>query len=156
MNEMSNSDGFARVKSKDRECGYLAMTFLGENLQDIIDRTTITLIDMKRIAHQCLSRLKELHDRGYVHRDIKPENILMGNQNNPHKIYIVDFGLSTTFKKQALNARKTYNGEIGTIKFCPLASHYGLEQFPKDDLESLGYMLIYLVNKRLPWSGLSR
>lgn len=80
----------------------------------------------------------------------------MGNQNNPHKVYIVDFGLSSTFKKTAKLARKFYSGEIGTIKFCPLASHYGLEQFPKDDLESLAYLLIYITLKRLPWSGVKK
>jgi serine/threonine protein kinase len=125
-------------------------------LQEIVDKSAITVVDMKRIAHQCITRLKELHDRGFVHRDLKPENVLMGNQNNPHKIYIVDFGLSSTFKKNAVTPRRTYNGEIGTIKFCPLASHYGFDQFPKDDLESLGYLLVYLVTKKLPWSGLPK
>jgi hypothetical protein len=59
--------------------------------------------------------------------------------------------LAGTFKKTATTARKVYNGEVGTIKYCPLASHYGLEQFPKDDLESLGYLLVYLATKDLPW-----
>ncbi len=80
----------------------------------------------------------------------------MGNQNNPHKVYIVDFGLSSAYKKTSKVARKHYTGEIGTIKFCPIASHYGLEQFPKDDLESLGYLLIYLVLKKLPWRGIGK
>jgi serine/threonine protein kinase len=110
MSEMENSDGFARVKHKDKDNGCLIMTFLGQNLQDVIDKSPISLIDMKRIAYQCIQRLKELHDRGYVHRDLKPENILMGNQNNPHKIYLVDFGLSSNFKKTATAARKVYNG----------------------------------------------
>lgn len=86
------------------------MTLLGENLQDIIDRSSLTIIDVKRIAYQCVARLRELHERGFVHRDLKPENILMGNQNSPHKIYIVDFGLSNTYKNTASTARKVYNG----------------------------------------------
>ena len=65
---------------------------------------------MKRIAFQCINRLKELHTRGYVHRDIKPENILLGNQNRPHKIYLVDFGLSSAYKKTVKTQRKVYNG----------------------------------------------
>ena len=92
------------------------------------------IIDTKRIGYQCILRLKDLHQRGFVHRDLKPENLLLGNHNNPHKVYIVDFGLSSTYKKTATIARKCYPGEIGTIKYCPIASHNGQEQFPKDDL----------------------
>lgn len=102
------------------------MTLLGESLYDVINRSKMSLVDMKRIGYQCILRLKELHDRGFVHRDLKPENILLGNQKNPHKVFIVDFGLSNCFKKTAVTARKVYEGEIGTIKFCPKASHYGL------------------------------
>jgi hypothetical protein len=42
-------------------------------------------------------------------------------------------------------------GLVGTAKYCPIASHYGLEQYPKDDLESLGYVLLYYVTGSLPW-----
>ena len=34
----------------------------------------------------------------------------MGNHNNPHKVYLVDFGLAGTYKKSAINARKCYQG----------------------------------------------
>lgn len=110
MSEMENSDGFAKIKVNDRDNGCLVMTLLGENLQDIIDKSSISLVDMKRIAYQCVLRLKELHERGFVHRDLKPENILMGNQNTPHKIYIVDFGLSSNYKRTVTTARKVYTG----------------------------------------------
>jgi serine/threonine protein kinase len=66
-----------------------------------------------------------MHERFYVHRDLKPENILLGNQSNPHKIYLVDFGLVTSYRKSVKSIRKIYDGVIGTVKFCPIASHYG-------------------------------
>lgn len=132
------------------------MTLLGQNLENILQRAQVNVVDMKRIAHQCLLRLKDLHERGYVHRDLKPENILLGNQHNPHKIYIVDFGLSSAYKKSVQVARKIYHGQLGTIKFCPLASHDCLEQFPKDDLQSLGYLLVYIMFGGLPWSRLPK
>lgn len=131
---MSNSDGFAKVIDRNNKTGCLVMSLLGANLQDIIDQSTLSLVDIKRIAYQCIKRLKELHEKGFVHRDIKPENILMGNLNNPHKVYLIDFGLSGPYKREATRARKMYNGEIGTIKYCSMASHKGEEQFPKDDL----------------------
>lgn len=45
-------------------------------------------------------------------------------------------------------------GIVGTAKYCPIASHLGLEQHPKDDLESLGYALLYYVLGELPWGNL--
>jgi casein kinase 1, epsilon len=133
MAKMHDSDGFPQIKEQQGQ-DYLIMTLLGSSLSEVMQNHQIGIIDMKRIAYQCLLRLKELHERGFVHRDVKPDNILLGNMNNPHKVYIVDFGLSSSFKKIATIARKCYQGEIGTIKFCPIASHKGQEQFPKDDL----------------------
>lgn len=72
MSKMETSDGFAKLKDRTNNQDFLIMTLLGENLQSIIERYTINVIDMKRIAYQSLLRLKELHERGYVHRDIKP------------------------------------------------------------------------------------
>ena len=136
MQTMNTSSGFAKIKeNSDKNSDMIIMTLLGESLGQVCDRSKITVVDVKRIAYQCISRLKELHYKGFVHRDIKPENILLGNKNNPHQIYLVDFGLVGKYKRGVLiNPRKCFNSEIGTIKFCPIASHYGLEQYPKDDL----------------------
>lgn len=72
MSKMETSDGFAKIKDRTNIQDFFIMTLLGDNLQSIIEKYTLNVIDMKRIAYQCLLRLKELHERGYVHRDIKP------------------------------------------------------------------------------------
>lgn len=86
-----------------------------------------------------------------MHRDLKPDNILLGNKYDSHSIYLIDFGLANSYKKNNEKARKIYQSIIGTAKYCPIASHLGLEQYPKDDLESLGYVLLYLVRGAVPW-----
>jgi len=106
---------------------------------------------MKRIAYQLLAQIREIHELGYVHRDLKPDNILLGNKYNSHSIYLIDFGLAISFKPNSQKARKIYKSIVGTAKYCPLASHAGLEQYPKDDLESLGYVLLYFLKGSLPW-----
>lgn len=112
----------------------------------------INSYSLRRIAKQIIERLKEMHGHQYVHRDLKPDNILLGNSNEPHTIYLIDFGLTSSYKKKTTKQRKVYNGLIGTAKFCPISSHLGLDQLPKDDLESAGYVLAYLVSGSLPWS----
>ena len=48
------------------------------------------------IALQLLDRLEALHSLNFVHNDLKFENIVIGN-NDPEKIYLIDFGLTQTF-----------------------------------------------------------
>lgn len=45
-------------------------------------------------------------------------------------------------------------GFCGTPTFASIRAHEGLLPFPRDDLESLGYMITYFFEGYLPWSGL--
>jgi serine/threonine protein kinase len=76
----------------------------------------------------------------------------MGNKYDSHSVYLIDFGLTCTYKKNCNRGRKVFNSIVGTVKYCPISSHLGLEQYPKDDLESLGYVLLYLIAGGTPWS----
>ena len=45
-----------------------------------------------------LDSIQKLHKKGYIHRDIKPDNFLMGREENPKTVYMIDLGLSKKFK----------------------------------------------------------
>ena len=108
------------------------------------------------IAIQTLERIEYIHSKDYIHRDIKPANFLIGNPDN-YLIYLIDFGNSRKYRSSRTR-KHIKNFKIkkifGTPFFLSLNVLRGNEQSRRDDLESLGYMYIYLSKGRLPWSNL--
>ena len=112
-----------------------------------------SLKDICMIALQALERLEFIHSKLVIHRDIKPYNFVIGKED-PELIYLIDFGLSHKYKSsrtgkhiQFKNLRLTY----GSLRYLSINGNKGYEQSRRDDLESLGYMLIYLATGYLPW-----
>ena len=107
-------------------------------------------------AEQMISRLQWMHERNFVHRDLKPANFCIGYPGSPdeRRIFIMDFGLSKRWRNYLTRDlrpfEQRYYGLVGTEMFASRAATDGWEQGRKDDLESLGYILIYFLSL-LPW-----
>ena len=97
--------------------------------------------------------MENVHNRSIVHRDLKPENILFGRGDKENSVYLIDYGISKQFKDSNNNHIPfRYNKPfIGTARYASIASHKGYEIGRKDDLESLGYLFVYLLKANLPW-----
>ncbi|CAD8135590.1 unnamed protein product [Paramecium octaurelia] len=113
----------------------------------------LSLKTVLQIALQSIGILKQIHGRRIIHRDLKPENIMIGGQYKG-QIYIIDYGISKFYmnKGQQIPFRKD-KYFVGTIKYASISSHLGHEQSPKDDIESLLYVLVELFNGELPWEA---
>ena len=109
------------------------------------------------LAIQLLHRIEHHHTHHYLHRDIKPDNFLMGLKNNAHTLYLIDMGLCKQYRDPDTLAHIPYRENkklIGTPRYASINTHLGVEQCRRDDLESIGYMLMYFLNGKLPWQGL--
>ncbi len=110
------------------------------------------------LAFQMLERLQHIHEKNLVHRDLKPENFLTGfDTQNKNRIYLIDFGLC--FKYRVTSTRQHVPMRVGksltgTARYASVNALKGCEQSRRDDLESLGYILIYFLKGELPWQGI--
>ena len=139
---------------------YLIQEFLGPNLSQLLNycgKNKFTLGTICLLAMQILNRIEYIHKRHFLHRDIKPENFLIGNEENTNVIYLIDFGLSKRFKDNKTNQHIPYRDKRefeGTARYASINAHLGIEHIRRDDLMSIGYVLIYLLKGVLPWQGI--
>ena len=137
----------------------LVEELLGKSLEDLFNLygKPFSLKTVCVLGIEMIKRIQYIHSKYYIHRDIKPDNFMIGRGQNEKKIYIIDFGLAKKYysvsKAQHI---KFITGKhlIGTARYCGRNAHRGYEQGRRDDIESIGYVLMYFLLGVLPWQGL--
>lgn len=127
-----------------------------DNHLNLSDAKRFTVRTVFMLAQDLIKRIEFIHSKGVLHRDIKPENLVMGLGRRAHKVMLIDFGLAKRFTTNSGQhiPRKANKSFCGTPRYASLWTHQGLEQSRRDDLESLGYVLLKMLFGVLPWQGL--
>ncbi|OHT16373.1 Casein kinase I hhp1 [Tritrichomonas foetus] len=139
----------------------LVMELLGKSLNDLLLEVPNKKFSLKTglmIFDQMLSLVQICHENGIIHRDIKPSNFLIGREENKSQLFIIDFGLAKSYVDKKTKIHIPYvEGKIltGAAKYVSINTHMGIEPSRRDDLESLGYVIVYLLKGSLPWSHLN-
>jgi casein kinase I family protein HRR25 len=142
---------------KRDELTNMAMQVLGPSLEKCMRRLTQWDV-INWVCPKSIDVIEAVHGKTFLHRDIKPENILTGPGGIADRdIFLVDFGLCKRFRMQAHDHIPYKEGKrlTGTVRYASIHTHLGEEQSRRDDLESLGYVMVYLIKHRLPWMGVT-
>ena len=145
------------------QCGFynvLVMEALGKSLEELRQYSPnkkMTIPCVCKLSYQMIQILEHIHKKSFLHRDIKPENFLMGVGPNNKFLYVIDLGLSKTYRHPQTLAhvqRTKLKGMTGTARFASINTLSKYNQSRRDDLESLGYVIIYLIKGSLPWNDI--
>lgn len=161
LKHLQGVPGIASVHYCDVEGDYnmMVMDLLGPSLEDLFNicHRKFTLKTVLMIADQMLYRIEYLHSKNFIHRDIKPDNFLVGHGKKSNIVYIIDFGLAKKYRDPKSQQHIPYRENkslTGTARYASINAHLGVEQSRRDDLEAIGYVLMYLNRGQLPWQGL--
>ena len=139
---------------------YMTMELMGPSLYDLFQFCgyRFSLKTTLMIAYQMMERMEYLHSKSFIHRDIKPENFLMGLGDNSKILHVVDMGIAKRYIHKTTNQHIPYRNDkslTGTARYASVHSHLGEELSRRDDMEAIGYTLIYFYTGYLPWQNMS-
>jgi len=131
----------------------LVMSLYDCSLHEYIQTKPITIRKLNTIMVSLINILTFVHTKLIIHRDIKPQNIMLKNG----ELFLIDFGFATFYVDE--NSEHIIDTDIrehiiGTPRYVSFHVHCGSLPSRRDDLISLGYMYLYLINQSLPWDTL--
>jgi serine/threonine protein kinase len=160
---LGNQIGFPQVKwfGVQQNRYFMALTLLGDSLKTMKENVPthqgnpvsnpFSLFNIFLISKKMVERLEFIHSKGILHRDIKPDNFLLKDD----ELYLIDFGLCKKWQTAEGShiKERTERSPLGTANYISVNVQQGIEPSRRDDLESVGYIILFLLLKReLPWT----
>ena len=136
----------------------LVMQLMDKSLEEIFNkRLKFSVKTTALLAYQMITVLHYIHDKHIIHRDIKPDNFVMGLKKENGTLYLLDFGLAKKYRSSKTLEQYPYIKKkklTGMARYASIHALEEMEQSRRDDLESVGYVLMYFLRGNLPWQGL--
>ena len=137
----------------------IATTFYETTFQNYVDTVwnSTTLCDpvekIRGMCEQLICAIEKIHSAHIVHSDIKPDNFMV----NGDRVFVIDFGLSSlvyNIENAVHRENKKTEHLIGSPKFASYNLHVGNTVSYRDDLISMGYMMMTMFRIDIPWANL--
>jgi serine/threonine protein kinase len=137
----------------------IATTFYSTSLSEVLTQTLDITMKMD-LCRQLINIMRQIHSVFVIHCDVKPDNFMVhyGENDGLLKLVIIDFGMSRLFVDSQQTTKhlpnKISDSLFGTPKYASYNVHLGHKYSRRDDLISIGYLLMTVFDIALPWSTL--
>lgn len=136
----------------------MVMDLLGPSLENVFNYCgrKFSLPTTLQLGTQMVRIIEQIHYKKFIHRDIKPDNFVLQTSNSNHEIYLIDFGLAKRYvSADNLHIPHEDNRSFtGTARYASINSLKRYTQSRRDDIESVGYILVYFLKGSLPWQNI--
>jgi len=135
--------------------GMMEMMRMKISLGEIMERLDKGMDDFSviNLMRRLIINLRFIHSFGVCHGDIKPDNVMLSDDYR--MVYFVDFGLYKQYKLGKKHIEyKDGISPSGTLRYMSKNVNGWLRMTRRDDMISLGYMMIYLQRMNLPWQDI--
>ncbi|XP_054166771.1 casein kinase I-like [Oppia nitens] len=163
---------YIRWKDYKHQCyairwGFLVIDKMGLNLTQLMSRNTMSMIgpmaQVFKFAVQMIDCVQRFHSSGYIHCAINPQNIIL-ESDKTDRVRLISLSYAKSYVIKSTDGTivghiddETDHRKIPVIRaesdpnFRSIGFHNGYCQSRRDDMESLGYCMIYLATGTLPW-----
>lgn len=135
----------------------IATTFYSTSMTEVLSQKISMPLKMD-LCRQLINIMRQLHSVFVIHCDVKPDNFMIKYVHEEVKLVIIDFGMSRLFVDSQQTTKhapdKLSDSLFGTPKYASYNVHLGHKYSRRDDLISIGYLLMTVFDIALPWSSL--
>ncbi|CAG2109501.1 unnamed protein product [Medioppia subpectinata] len=162
--DLDKDDGFPRVYfyCQWNEYNVLVTEVLGPSLSEMFD-THNSQFNPKTVLYivfQLIHRIEKLHGLGFIIRDINPDTLVLGPKQTKKEsiVHFTDFSLVKRYTSDPNNPQKHIPMTSGHSlnswpRYASINAHLGLEVSRRDDMESIGYLIVYFATHgKLLWT----
>lgn len=130
----------------------LVMPLYDFSLQHCALNFPLDVAKINNFAIVLINIIESVHKSFIIHRDIKPQNFMIKN----NEIFCIDFGFATFYVDEHNRhlSIKRHDNVLGTPKYVSHHIHNGHTPSRRDDLISIGYVIMFMMCRELPWDSL--
>ncbi|KAI9867972.1 MAG: hypothetical protein M1813_007794 [Trichoglossum hirsutum] len=137
---------------------YLVLQMTGPDITKFEKPFTMKALLM--LSGKLVTLIETLHENGYVHGNIQPTHFTTQHLDGGPPI-LISFGHAKSYQESdsyylggTTDIVNTTNDYEAKDLYASINTHRGARQSRLDDLESLGYVLLYLLRGCLPWENM--